>query len=76
MPTLYDLLSCAADRPTRFKVGAREFDPVKVGLKTQGYDGFEFDTRLAGNSNKGHDYGACRLTHDDRMSLIEFLKTL
>lgn len=76
VPTLYDLLSCAADRPKTFKVGAREFDPIKVGMKTEGYDGFEFDTSLAGNSNKGHDYGACRLSHDDRMSLIEFLKTL
>lgn len=76
VPTLYDLLKCADDRPTTFITGSREFDPVKVGLKSDGYDGFEFDTSLAGNSNKGHEYGACDLTHDDRMNLVEYMKTL
>jgi hypothetical protein len=76
VPTLYDLLSCAQDRPKTFQVGAREFDPIKVGLKSEGYAGFTFDTTLVGNLNKGHDYGACQLSHDDRMALIEYLKTL
>lgn len=76
VPTLYDLLSCVQDRPKTFQVGAREFDPIKVGLKSEGYAGFTFDTTLVGNLNKGHDYGACQLSHDDRMALLEYLKTL
>lgn len=76
VPTLYDLLSCVSDRPKTFQVGAREFEPMKVGLKTEGYAGFTFDTSLAGNSNKGHDYGACQLSHQQRMDLIEYLKSL
>jgi hypothetical protein len=32
VPTLYDLLLPPAQRPTRFSVGTREFDPERVGL--------------------------------------------
>jgi hypothetical protein len=78
VPTLYDLLSCVEVRPKKFNVGTREFDPVKVGvlLKPDANAGLEFDTSLPGNSNKGHDYGACELNDDDRYALIEYLKTL
>ena len=60
VPTLYDLLLPAEQRPAKFMVGAREFDPKKVGFRTEGYDGFLFLTNLDGNSNAGHEYG----THD------------
>ena len=30
--------------PDEFVVGSREFDPVKVGLKSSGYEGFIFKT--------------------------------
>lgn len=74
-------------RPDKFMVGSREFDPVKVGLKSADYDGFLFNTELPGNSNAGHEYGmkgiklpngATRgpLTKDERMDLVEYLKTL
>ena len=76
VPTLFDLLKCAVDRPKVFKVGSREFDPVHVGLKYTGYDGFEFDTSLRGNSNKGHQYGVCKMTDPERMDLLEYLKSL
>ena len=33
VPTLYDLLLPAADRPKKFRVGSRELDVKKVGLK-------------------------------------------
>ncbi len=53
VPTLYDLLlpvnareAAPKARPVTFKVGAREFDPVKVGFRYEGYDGFEFRTEL------------------------------
>lgn len=66
VPTLYDLLlpknrADATDgeiRPETFMVGSREFDPEKVGFRTEGYAGFLFDTRLPGNDNGGHEYGA------------------
>jgi hypothetical protein len=71
VPTLWDLLLPAAQRPKSFKVGAREFDPKNVGFKSDGYDGFQFNivprrddgTELlrddgsprAGNYNTGHE---------------------
>jgi len=83
VPTLYDLLlpvnareGCPKARPVTFKVGAREFDPVKVGFRYEGYDGFEFRTELRGNGNAGHEYRACKMTDDERWDLVEYLKTL
>jgi len=69
-------------RPKRFMVGSRELDPVKVGFKSNPDDyhgavpGFLFDTSLPGNSNAGHDYGTRGLSEQDRMDLVEYLKTL
>ncbi|HET8891355.1 MAG TPA: di-heme-cytochrome C peroxidase [Candidatus Angelobacter sp.] len=74
-------------RPCKFMVGSREFDPDKVGLRSTGYDGFVFNTKLPGNSNGGHEYGTKGitlpngekrgpLTKDERMDLLEYLKTL
>ncbi len=85
VPTLYDLLLPAKQagdpeegeyRPANFVLGSREFDPVKVGLRSQGYDGAQFDTgfnykckipqqdgRCWGNLNSGHEYGTI---HDKR----------
>jgi hypothetical protein len=63
-------------RPCKFMVGSREFDPEKVGLKSAGYDGFVFNTKLPGNSNAGHEYGTKVLSKEDRLNLIEYLKTL
>jgi hypothetical protein len=91
VPTLYDLLlptkalnalNDPADppdaefRPDKFMVGSREFDPEKVGLKSSGYDGFVFNTRLPGNSNTGHQYGTRSLSKEQRFDLLEYLKTL
>ena len=57
VPTLWDLLRPAAERPKSFKVGAREFDPDKVGFKSEGYDGTQFNTdSQRGNLNTGHDH--------------------
>ena len=63
-------------RPERFMVGAREFDPSKVGFKSAGYEGFSFDTRIRGNHNSGHEYGACGMSEQERWDLVEFLKSL
>ena len=63
-------------RPCKFMVGSREFDPEKVGLKSAGYNGFVFNTKLPGNSNAGHEYGTKVLSKEDRLNLLEYLKTL
>lgn len=96
VPTLYDLLlpkkrpGDPADgeyRPDTFIVGAREFEPEKVGLRHSGYAGFAFDTNLPGNSNAGHEYTTGGTAQPDgrilpvldkqaRLDLLEYLKTL
>lgn len=74
-------------RPRTFMVGTREFDAQKVGLKTSGYKGFPFNVTFDGNSNGGHEYGTKGftlpngdkrgpLTKEERLDLLEFLKTL
>ena len=77
-------------RPDTFEVGSRELDADNVGFRSRGYGGFVFKTWLDGNSNAGHEYGtrcappspqtpppACQvLTRDQRMDLVEYLKTL
>lgn len=87
MPTLWDLLLPASKRPKSFKVGAREFDPNKIGFKSDGYSGTTFNTDLQrGNHNTGHDKycapnqkvpadGGC-LTNEQRWQLIEYLRSL
>jgi hypothetical protein len=56
VPTIYDLLSPVSERPKTFRVGSREYDPVKLGLKlpTEGY--WVFDTSRDGNHNTGHEF--------------------
>jgi hypothetical protein len=96
VPSLYQLLlpkkraDDPADgeyRPDEFVVGSREFDPVRVGLRSEGYDGFIFRTHRLGDLNGGHEYGSGRiaqadgtvlpaLTDQQRWDLVEFLKTL
>jgi len=76
VPTLWDLLKPPADRPKRFAVGHREFDPVKVGYtETPPKTVWEFDTSVSGNHNTGHDYGT-RLSDEEKRDLLEYLKTL
>lgn len=96
VPTLYDLLlpkkraddpENAQYRPDSFFVGSREFDPVKIGFRSEGYAGFEFRATRVGDLNGGHEYGAGRtpqmngtqlpaLTSEQRWDLIEYIKTL
>ena len=79
VPTLFDLLQPPANRPQTFNVGTRAFDPQKVGYLTSADapgNSFTFDTRLAGNSNKGHVYGVDAMTADQRLELLEYLKGL
>ncbi len=74
VPTLYDLLSPAAQRPKTFAVGHREYDPVKLGYASAFEKGdFLFDTTAPGNHNSGHEYGTA-LPDSERIDLLEYLK--
>lgn len=76
VPTVYDLLLPAAQRPLQFFVGNRELDRVKVGNQTLETESTTlFDTSLKGNSNLGHEYGT-QLNESDRMALLEYIKSL
>lgn len=84
VPTMYDLLLPAEQRPKSFFLGANKYDPKNMGFETAKSEEnwFEFKTTDAdgrpvdGNSNAGHDYGNARFTDDDRYAIIEYLKTL
>lgn len=66
VPTLWDLLLPADKRPKSFMIGAREFDPVKVGFVSEGYKGFEFNTTTVGNDGKTLNLrGNLNTGHDD-----------
>jgi len=96
VPSIYDLLlpvkrdGDPADgkyRPTEFTVGSREFDPIKIGLRTEGYQGFTFKADKRGDLNGGHEYGTLHaplvngvkqepLTDEERWDLVEYIKIL
>jgi mono/diheme cytochrome c family protein len=82
VPTLWDMLS--PERPARFVVGDREFDPVKVGYRTDRPErGAWLDTAETGNSNQGHWFRdgegpgiiGPALSDAERRALIEYLKS-
>jgi mono/diheme cytochrome c family protein len=82
VPTLFDLLS--PERPAKFAVGTREYDPVKIGFVTTEFPGSQtFDTSQPGNSNAGHWFVDAQIPGRlgpafpvaDRMAIIEYLKS-
>ena len=84
VPNIYDLLLPASQRPKTFRLGTREYDPVKLGYVTDGdrfitpanMEPFFFDTHLSGNWNTGHEWWFYQdLTEPQRYEIIEFLKT-
>ena len=96
VPSIYDLL-LPVKRPgdpddgeyrlSEFKVGSREYDPVRIGFRTDGYDGFPFRANKRGDFNSGHEYGTVHapvingqkpepLTAEERWALVEYIKTL
>jgi mono/diheme cytochrome c family protein len=90
VPNVYSLLSPVEERPKKFYLGNREYDPVNLGYRIDTLaNGFEFDTSIRGNSNKGHEFSkefrkdreiqgviGPALSPDERRAIIEFLKTL
>ena len=82
--SLTEILLPPDQRKPSFWVGNRNFDPVNVGYETTKPDtgGFLLETRdaggktIEGNSNAGHDYGVGSLNAEDRLALIEYMKSL
>lgn len=80
VPTLRDLLSPPAQRPTTFYRGNDLYDAAAVGfvsnVAAEGTTRYTLiDTTLQGNGNGGHVYGT-DLTEADKSALLEYLKTL
>ena len=90
VPTLYHLLLPGDERPKKFPLGHREYDPVHVGYRFDATDapqtfdvdrptidatGKEYPEVPNGNSNRGHEFGT-QLTDEERLDLIEYMKTL
>jgi len=84
VPSIYELLSPAAERSKTFYVG-RDFDPIKLGLDIAGNkEGYFFDTTRIGNSNAGHSFEATKgpgvvgpaFSESERFALIEYLKSI
>ncbi len=85
VPTVYDLLLSPELRPKSFSLknaGEKDrFDEVKMGLTAGGAENLKsrnvYDTVRPGHSNQGHYFDSFKkLTHENRLELIEFLKTL
>ena len=77
VPTLYDLLQPPERRPKTFALGARQYDPVKLGFAVEtscSQQDCLVDTTRAGDGNGGHLWGT-ELSEADRMALLEYLKT-
>ena len=89
-PTVYHVLNSKA-RPRFFtrsyRTGKEDYDPVNLGWKITVLDrgadakaiGYErrkiYDTTQPGQANGGHTFGD-DLSEDERMAVIEYLKTL
>jgi hypothetical protein len=57
VPNIYALLSPVAERPKKFYLGNREYDPENLGYRSDEFPGgFELDTSIRGNSNSGHEF--------------------
>jgi uncharacterized protein (DUF2235 family) len=86
VPNLFALLSPVSERPKVFYLGNKQYDPVKLGVNTDPLKGAtEFCTDLPGNSNAGHEFNdgpkgngviGRKLSEEERMQIIEYLKTL
>jgi mono/diheme cytochrome c family protein len=89
VPTVYQVLNSKA-RPKRFTrsyhTGAEDYDPVRLGWKYREVGPADpklpprerrkvYDTTLPGSGNGGHTFGD-ELTEEQRLAVIEYLKTL
>ena len=81
VPSIADLLTPPEQRPAAFLVGTREYDPQKMGYRTDvpnscaNCTSFSFDTTKPGNSKQGHPFGTT-LKPEEKQALMEYLKRL
>lgn len=81
---LYEILLPPSERMKTFYVGSREFDPEKVGYISHETpeNSFKFSVLDGdgntnwGNWNGGHDYENSSLSHEQRLAIVEYLKSL
>lgn len=86
VPSLYLLLSPHEERPAKFWTGSKRYDPVHVGFEhTEAPGAFAYDTSVAGNSNRGHEFAdkprgngviGTKLSVEERWALVEYLKSI
>jgi len=85
VPTIYDLLSPLAERPSDFWLGRREYDPVKLGyVVLQEPGATRVNTAVDGNRNAGHLFSDTKgpgvigrgLRPEERFQIIEYLKSM
>ena len=86
VPNIYELLSPSSERSKQFWMGSYEYDPVKLGYLSNkgGGNYFLLDTNLPGNLNHGHEFNdgkgkgiiGRKLSHNERLELIEYLKVI
>lgn len=86
VPSLYALLSPVSERPKCFYLGSKQYDPVHLGIDTAYLKGgTKFCVDRPGNSNAGHEFNdgpkgkgviGRKLPEEERMEIIEYLKTL
>ena len=85
VPTIYELLSPVSERSAKFWLGTFDYDPEKLGFVNKPITGgFLFDTSKPGNGNQGHEFSdkktsgviGRKLSHAERMELIEYLKSM
>ena len=86
VPNIYELLSPASERSKQFWTGGYEYDPVNLGYVSSKGSGnyFLFDTTISGNLNHGHEFNdgkgkgiiGRKLSRNERLELIEYLKVL
>jgi hypothetical protein len=74
--SIYELLLPSEERLKKFYVGSKHFDPIYLGCSTKRQpNSVLLDTTALGNGNSGHEFGT-DLNHDQRMAVIEYIKTL
>jgi hypothetical protein len=78
VPTVRDLLNQPDQRPQVFYRGYDVFDKDKLGFVSDiASEGsrhfFKYDTRLAGNENRGHLYGT-QLSPEEKDAVVEHMK--
>lgn len=76
VPTVYEVLSPPEERRAVFWTGGEALDLERLGYESADAPGrFRFDTALPGNGNGGHRFPSRGMSHEERMAVIEYLKT-